>query len=96
MYSYEKYSSNRDGAIVFPMRINLYIALYRVSCIMRLHSLFLVFFLWDFTAASQALNAAPSDAPPPVGTVADHPNDDSGVTMSVQGPVQSYSVIAGA
>jgi high affinity Mn2+ porin len=58
----------------------------RVSCIMRLQSLFLVFFLWDLTAASQALSADPSEAPPPVGTVVDRTNTDSGVTMAVKGP----------
>jgi hypothetical protein len=57
---------------------------------MRLHSLFFVFFLWDLTAASQALSADPSDTPPPVETVVDRPNTDSPVTTSVNEPAVDY------
>ena len=50
---------------------------------MRIHCLFFVFFLWVFTAASQAFSADPSDASAPSGTVVERTD----VTMSVKGPV---------
>ena len=52
---------------------------------MRLHCLFVAFFLWVFTAASQAFSADPSDASAPVGTLVERTNNDPGVTMSVKG-----------
>src|SRR5947199_8330888 len=54
---------------------------------MRLHYLLFVFLLWVFTAASQAFSADPSDASAPSGTVVGRSNNDSGVILSVKGPV---------
>jgi high affinity Mn2+ porin len=54
---------------------------------MRLHYSFFVFFLLFFTAASQAFSADPDNASAPSGPVVESTNNDSGVTLSVQGPV---------
>lgn len=54
---------------------------------MRLHYSFFVFFLLFFTAASQVFSADPDNASAPSGRVVESTNNDSGVTLSVQGPV---------